>query len=172
MTFLKFLPSTLETDVLKFITSDLKIYPNEIKHWLKKILTDDRLVHYKRRIVNFCVHLILGMLPCTAVLKLDLPPVIEEFIAEEHNDKMLDWTKILEESKKYNLLQYEFWTRRQHTTQEPAVELTTQILAEIKEDDRLAKKADHSNPMETKITDDKEQSDFAIEQAETQSEYS
>ena len=136
------------------------------------ILTNYRLVHYKKRIVNFLVYVILGMLPYTAVPKLDLPPVLEEFIAEEHDNKMLEWTKILEDSKKYNLLQYNFWTRRQLTTQEPAAELTTKILAEIREDDRLAKEADHSNPMETEITDDKEQSDLAIEQAEIQSEYS
>ena len=114
----------------------------------------------------------MGILPYTAVPKLNLPPAFEEFIDEEHDDKILDWTKKLEDSKKYNLLQYNFWTRRELTTQEPAVELTMQILAEIREDNRLSKEANVSNPMETEITNDKEESDLAIEQAEAQSKYS
>ena len=86
------------------------------------ILSNDRLAHYKRKIVNFCVYVILGMLPYTAVPKLNFPPVLEEFIAEEHNNKMLDWTKELGDSKKYNSLQYDFWTRRQLTTQKSRIE--------------------------------------------------
>ena len=52
-TYLKFLLSKMEADVLNFITREAKNHTNKTERWFLRRFTNKCLITYKRRIYNF-----------------------------------------------------------------------------------------------------------------------